>query len=50
MFNFVPVTEMRNAHNILVGIQWKRLVKRQRGRCEDNIRMDLRDAGREGVN
>jgi hypothetical protein len=35
---------MRNAYNILVEkLEGKRPVGRPRGRCEDNIRMDLRE-------
>jgi hypothetical protein len=42
--------EMRNAHNITVGKpKGKRLFGRPRCRWEDNIRMDLREAGWEGV-
>jgi hypothetical protein len=43
--------EMRNACNILVGKRGKEETTRKRGhRREDNIRMDLREIGWEGVN
>jgi hypothetical protein len=39
-----------NAHKILVGKrEGKRQLGRRRSRWEDNIRMDLRDIGREVV-
>jgi hypothetical protein len=42
--------EMRNAYQILVGkSEGKRLLGRLRRRWEDNIRMDLRKTGWEGV-
>jgi len=43
--------EMRNAYNILVGkSKGKRPLGRpRRSRCEDNIKMDLREAMWEGV-
>jgi hypothetical protein len=42
--------EMRNAYNILVGKpEGKRPFVRARHRWEDNIRMDLREIGWEGV-
>jgi hypothetical protein len=41
---------MRNSCNIFVGItEGKRLVGRPRCRWEDNIKMDLRERGCEGV-
>jgi hypothetical protein len=41
---------MRNAFNILVGkFQGKRTLGRNRRRLKDNIRMDLREIGWEGV-
>jgi hypothetical protein len=44
------MAEMRNAYNILVGKpEGKRLLERRRHRWEDNIRMDLREIGWEGV-
>jgi hypothetical protein len=43
--------ELRNADSILVGkLEGKRPVGRHRRRWEDNIRMDLREIGWEGVN
>jgi hypothetical protein len=45
------IGEMRNAYNILVGkSEGKRPLARSRGIWEDNIRMDLREIGWEGVN
>jgi hypothetical protein len=42
--------EMRNSHNILVRKpEGKRQLGRHRHRWEDNIRMDLREIGWEGV-
>jgi hypothetical protein len=42
--------DMRNAYNILVGkLEGKRPLGRPRRRWEDNIRMDLREIGWEGV-
>jgi len=43
--------EMRNAYRILVGkkTEGKRLLNKTRRRWEDNIRMDLREIGWEGV-
>jgi hypothetical protein len=42
---------MRNAYKILVGKpEGKRPLVRHRRGWEDNIRMDLRVTGREGVN
>jgi hypothetical protein len=42
--------EMRNAYKILVGKpEEKRPFGRPRRRCEDNIRMDLREIGWESV-
>jgi len=42
--------EMKNAFTILVGKpEGKRLLVRPRHRWEDNIRMDLRELGWEGV-
>jgi hypothetical protein len=44
------VGEMINAYNILVGKpKGKRPLRRPRHRWEDNIRMDLREIGLEGV-
>jgi hypothetical protein len=50
------VTRMRengNAYRILVGkLEGKRLLERPRRRCEDNIRMDLREiewGGKNGI-
>jgi hypothetical protein len=41
---------MRNAYNILVGKpEWKRPFGRPRHQWEDNIKMDLREIGWEGV-
>jgi hypothetical protein len=41
---------MRNAYNILVGkLEGKRPIGRPRRRWDDNIRMDLREIGWEGV-
>jgi hypothetical protein len=41
---------MRNACNILVGKpEGKRSCGRPRNRCEDNIRLDLREIRRKGV-
>jgi hypothetical protein len=41
---------MRNAYKILVGkSERKRLIGRPRHRCDDNIRMDLREIGWEDV-
>jgi hypothetical protein len=41
---------MRNVYNILVGKpEGKRALGKPRHRWEDNIRMDLRDVGWEGV-
>jgi hypothetical protein len=38
--------DTRNAYKILVGKpEGKRLLGRHRRRCEDNIRMDLREIG-----
>jgi hypothetical protein len=43
--------EMRNAHKMLVGkAQSKRPLGRPRRRWEDNIQMDLKKIGWEGVN
>jgi hypothetical protein len=48
--NVARTEEMINAHNILVGKpEGKRLHVRPRRRCEDNIRMDLREIGLEDV-
>jgi hypothetical protein len=42
---------MRNAYNILVGKPTGREpLGRSRRRCEDNIKLDLREIGWEGVN
>jgi hypothetical protein len=42
--------DKRNAHNILVGTpEGKRLLGRPIRPWEDNIRMDLKEIGREGV-
>jgi hypothetical protein len=42
--------EMRNAYKILVGKpERKRILGRPKHRWEDNIRMDLKKTGREGV-
>jgi hypothetical protein len=42
--------KMRNAYINLVGKpQWNRALGRHRRRWEDNIRMDLRETGWEGV-
>jgi hypothetical protein len=42
--------DMRNAYNILVGKpEEKRPLGRRRRKWEDNIRMDLREIGWEGV-
>jgi hypothetical protein len=42
--------EMRNAYSTLVGKpKGKRPLRRPRCRCEDNIRMDLRKTGWEGI-
>jgi len=42
--------EMRNVYNILVGKpEGKRQLGRPRRRCEDNIRMNLREKAWEGV-
>jgi hypothetical protein len=42
--------EKRNAHRILVGKpEGKRPLGRPRRRCVDNIKMDLREIGWEGV-
>jgi hypothetical protein len=42
--------EIRNVYKILVGKrEGKRLLRRPRHRWEDNIKMDLRDIGLEGV-
>jgi hypothetical protein len=40
---------IRNEHNILVRKQRKRPLGRSRGRRENNIGMDLRETGSEGV-
>jgi hypothetical protein len=41
---------MRNAYNILVGKpEGKRPLGRLKRRCEDNIKMDLREVGLEDV-
>jgi hypothetical protein len=38
--------EVRGAYNILVGrLEGRRLLGRPRRRCEDNIKMDLREIG-----
>jgi hypothetical protein len=43
--------EMRNLYTILVGIlEGERPLERPRRRWENNIRMDLREIGWEGVN
>jgi len=43
--------EMRNVYSILVGKpKGKRLLRRPRHRCEDNIRMDLWEIGWEYAN
>jgi hypothetical protein len=43
--------EIRNAYKILVGKPaGRRPIMRPRHRWEDNIRMDLRETGWEGVN
>jgi hypothetical protein len=42
--------EMRNAYNILIGKpKGKRQLRRPRCRWEDNIRMNIREIGWEGV-
>jgi hypothetical protein len=42
--------EKRNAYRILVGMpEGKRPLGRPRRRCVDNIKMDLRETGRDGV-
>jgi hypothetical protein len=42
---------MRYMYNILVARrEGKRPLRRHRRRCEDNIRMDLREMGWEGMN
>jgi hypothetical protein len=42
--------EMGNAYNILVGrSEWKRLLRTSNRRCEDNIRIDLREVRGEVV-
>jgi hypothetical protein len=42
--------EIRNAYKIFVGkYEGKRPLRRLRSRWEDNIRMDLREIGWEGV-
>jgi hypothetical protein len=42
--------DMRNAYRILVGKpDGKKPVGRRRRKCEDNIKMDLREIGWEGV-
>jgi hypothetical protein len=42
--------EMRNAYNIFAGKpEGKRSLGRHRCECEDNIRMDLKEIGWEGV-
>jgi hypothetical protein len=44
------IGEMKNSYNILVGKpEGKRPLVRQRCRWEDNIRMDIREIGWEGV-
>jgi hypothetical protein len=44
------MTEMRNSYNILVGkLEGKRPHERRGRRREDNIRMDLKEIGWEGV-
>jgi hypothetical protein len=44
------MVEIRNAYKILVGIpEGKRLFRRSRSRWEDDIRMDVRETGCEGV-
>jgi hypothetical protein len=41
---------MRNSYKVLAGKpEGKRLFKRPRSRCEDNIRMDLREIGWEDM-
>jgi hypothetical protein len=41
--------EIRNVQKILVGKpEWKRPLVRHRGKREDNIKMDLREIGRDG--
>jgi hypothetical protein len=45
------ISEMINAYNIFVGkAEGKRPLRKYRCRWEDNIRMDLRKIGWEGVN
>jgi len=42
--------EMRNVYNILVGkSERKRPLGKPKGRQEDNVRMNLRETGRRGV-
>jgi hypothetical protein len=42
--------DIRIAYNVLVGkLEWKRPLGRPSHRWEGNIRMDLREAGWEGV-
>jgi len=44
--NVARMEQMRNSYNMLVGKpEGKRLLGRHRQRCEDNIRMDLREIG-----
>jgi hypothetical protein len=41
---------MRNTCNIFVGkLEWKRSLRRSRSRCENNIRMNLRETVWEDV-
>jgi hypothetical protein len=48
--NEARIGKMRNVYNILVGKRkGKRPLGRPRSRREDNIRMDLGEIGREGV-
>jgi hypothetical protein len=42
--------KMRNAYNILLGKpEWKRPLGRPRCRCDDNVRIGVREVGCKGV-
>ena len=48
--NVAPIGEKMNAYRILVGNpEGMRLLERQRGRWVDNIKMDLREIGWDGM-
>jgi hypothetical protein len=50
VWNIARMGEKRNAYRILVGVpEGKRPLRRPRCRCMDNIKMDLREIGWDGM-